>query len=44
MTFFEDDLRQWNEELTQLIRPSDIAIRQDSIPLVTKMSVNVCGM
>jgi chromosome segregation ATPase len=43
--FFEDDLRQWNEELTrlqdQLIQPSNNAIRQDLTPLVTKMSVNV---
>ena len=43
--FFETDLRQWNEQLTQLTnelnKPSNIALRQDSKPFVTKLYVDI---
>jgi chromosome segregation ATPase len=43
--FFESDIRQWNEELTQLTEKlsklSDITLRQDQTPLITKISVTV---
>lgn len=43
--FFETDLRRWNDELTQLTqeltKPSNINLRQDTIPLITKISVDV---
>jgi chromosome segregation ATPase len=43
--FFETDLRHWNEELTrltqQLTRPSNINLRQDATPLVTKIYVDI---
>jgi uncharacterized phage infection (PIP) family protein YhgE len=46
--FYETDLRQWQENLTKLkeelpIKPSSITIRQDSKPLVTKISVSIFG-
>jgi hypothetical protein len=43
--FYETDLNRWNEELTQLTeelaKPSNIDIRQDAIPLISKISVNI---
>jgi hypothetical protein len=43
--FFESDLRQWNKELIQLTekltKPSDITIKQEQTPLITKISVTV---
>jgi len=45
--FFETDLNQWREELTQmtneLAKPSSITIRQDPTPLVTKIIVEISG-
>ncbi len=42
--FVETDLQRWKQELTQLtnqlVKPSNITLRQDSTPLVTKLSVN----
>jgi DNA repair exonuclease SbcCD ATPase subunit len=43
--FVETDLQRWNEELTQLMnqlaKASNITVRQDSIPLISKISVDV---
>jgi len=43
--FVETDLRHWNEQLTQLTnelkKPSNIALRQDSKPFVTKLYVDI---
>jgi hypothetical protein len=45
--FFETDLNIWKEELAEmkkkLTRPSGVEIRQDSIPLVTKINVDIPG-
>jgi chromosome segregation ATPase len=45
--FIETDLNQWREELKRLeeefINPSNILIQQSSIPLVTKIAVQIFG-
>jgi hypothetical protein len=45
--FFEPKLNQWKEELAQmnhdLTKPSNITIRNDSTPLVTKIVVYILG-
>jgi hypothetical protein len=42
--FFETDLHLWNEELIrlteELLKPSNISLRQENIPLVTKISID----
>jgi hypothetical protein len=43
--FFEIDLYRWKEELTRLVeqldKPSNIHLRHDSTPLITKISIDV---
>ena len=45
--FIETDLNQWKEELQrlkeELSKPSNIALRRDTIPLVTKINVDLSG-
>ena len=42
--FHETDLRHWNEELTRLTKelaqPSNIHLRQDTKPFISKISVD----
>ena len=42
--FYETDLRHWNEELTrltkELVQPSNIHLRQDTKPFISKISVD----
>ncbi|CAF0842481.1 unnamed protein product [Rotaria sordida] len=43
--FFETDLQRWNDDLTQLkeelTKPSNINLRQDATPLITRISIDV---
>jgi chromosome segregation ATPase len=43
--FFETDLCRWNDELArltqELAKPSNINIRQDATPLITKIGVDI---
>ena len=43
--FMERDLQQWNQQLTQmseeLVKPSNIKVKQSSTPLITKINVEI---
>jgi hypothetical protein len=45
--FFETDLNQWREEITQMLnklnKPSNVTIRPGSTPLITKINVEISG-
>ena len=45
--FFEPNLDQWKEELVrlknELNEPSNVAIRHNSTPLITKIQVDISG-
>jgi septation ring formation regulator EzrA len=46
--FFETDVRQWKDNLTKIkeelpIKPSNITLRQDPTPIVTKIYLDISG-